>query len=190
MIYFTSDLHINHTNIINYCDRPFKNVDDMNKYIITHWNNTVQQNDTVYILGDMFFHHKATTKQYVTNILQTLNGKKILIRGNHDRDIQIYKRLDIPVYEELKMFIANRLCLLSHYPYRPSFFKNLWQRIRGFKVKHHDKRPINNGLILLHGHTHQFDKVRDRSIHVGWDAWNKLVSIRDIEGLINQMHSK
>jgi calcineurin-like phosphoesterase family protein len=115
MIYFTSDLHINHSNIISLCNRPYGNVEAMNEDIMTIWNNIVKPNDTVYMLGDMFFHNKLSSRAYINDYITRLNGRKILIQGNHDRDIRIYKRLDIPVFQEAKMIIAKKLCVLSHY---------------------------------------------------------------------------
>lgn len=55
MIYFTSDLHFNHENIIKYCNRPFKNIDDMDNYLINYWNKIIRTKDIVYILGDFAF---------------------------------------------------------------------------------------------------------------------------------------
>ena len=53
MIYFTSDLHFWHKNVIRYTDRPFSSVNEMNKKLIENWNHTVHANDEVYILGDV-----------------------------------------------------------------------------------------------------------------------------------------
>lgn len=81
MKYFViSDTHFNHKNIIGYCNRPFKDVDDMNKTMIKLWNETVSNNDVVLHLGDVAFGNKEEAKK----ILQQLNGRKVLIRGNHD----------------------------------------------------------------------------------------------------------
>ena len=82
MIYFTADTHFFHSNIINLCDRPFKNVDEMNKVLIRNWNSYITELDEIYILGDFLF--KGTGGQ-ANAILNTLNGKKYLIRGNHDK---------------------------------------------------------------------------------------------------------
>lgn len=59
MIYFTADTHFGHANIVKMCQRPFPDVDAMNEAMIAAWNERVQGNDTVYIIGDMFFHCAA-----------------------------------------------------------------------------------------------------------------------------------
>ena len=55
MIYFTADTHFGHNNVIQFCDRPFASVEEMDEAMIQNWNERVTGNDTVYILGDMFF---------------------------------------------------------------------------------------------------------------------------------------
>ena len=52
MIFFTADLHLGHENIIKQCQRPFNNVEQMDKELIKNWNSVVNENDEVYILGD------------------------------------------------------------------------------------------------------------------------------------------
>ena len=52
MLFFTSDLHLGHANIIRYCDRPFANVGEMDAELIRRWNETVGEEDVVYFLGD------------------------------------------------------------------------------------------------------------------------------------------
>ena len=76
-----ADLHFGHENIIKYCNRPFKDVTHMNETIIANWNNKVSSGDLVYILGDfsMKFDMEKTK-----NLLNRLNGRKVLIMGNHD----------------------------------------------------------------------------------------------------------
>lgn len=79
MIYFTADTHFGHENVIRFCNRPFSSADEMDEMLIQNWNSRVKDNDTVYILGDMFF-RSANAE----SILQRLKGKKRLIIGNHD----------------------------------------------------------------------------------------------------------
>ena len=79
MIYFTADAHFGHENIIDLCGRPFSGVDEMNEAMIARWNGKVKGNDTVYVLGDLFFRCEDPAA-----ILKRLKGKKRLITGNHD----------------------------------------------------------------------------------------------------------
>lgn len=60
--FFTSDTHFNHANIIHFCNRPFKDVEQMNETIIANWNNVISQDDTVFHLGDynISFLHNMT----------------------------------------------------------------------------------------------------------------------------------
>ena len=88
MIYFTADTHFDHANIIHFCNRPFARVEEMNEILIANWNRKVHGNDTVYILGDMFFRTADPEP-----ILRQLKGKKHLIIGNHDS--QWIKKIDI-----------------------------------------------------------------------------------------------
>ena len=82
MVYFISDTHFYHIAIIPYCQRPFLSVDDMNEKLIENWNKVVTNEDTVYFLGDFGFSSAPKLK----DITSRLNGYKIIIRGNHDRD--------------------------------------------------------------------------------------------------------
>ena len=79
MIYYISDTHFGHENVIKLCDRPFADVREMNQTLIDRWNAKVRGDDTVYVLGDMFFRCPDPE-----SILKQLKGKKRLITGNHD----------------------------------------------------------------------------------------------------------
>ncbi|MCL1800525.1 MAG: metallophosphoesterase, partial [Promicromonosporaceae bacterium] len=81
-IWFTSDSHFSHANIIGFCDRPHSTAWDMNKDLTARWNEKVQPEDTIYHLGDFAL---GTRKSALLNILTRLNGRKILVPGNHDK---------------------------------------------------------------------------------------------------------
>ena len=112
MIYFIADTHFNHTNIIKYCNRPFKNTDEMNKYIIKKWNSVVKQTDTVYHLGDVGFGKFEELK----TLVGSLNGRKILLRGNHDFKIGVNTWKEIGFLEVYKKKIILDNLLLTHTP--------------------------------------------------------------------------
>lgn len=76
-IWFSSDYHFGHENIIKYCDRPFENVEEMRKVIVKRHNEVVKKTDIVFCLGDISFNHSLEN-------LDKMNGSFILIKGNHD----------------------------------------------------------------------------------------------------------
>ena len=79
MNWLISDTHFNHTNIIRYCDRPFNSVGEMNQMLIANWNKVVEEEDTVFFLGDLASGHDPLSW------LDLLNGHIVLIKGSHDR---------------------------------------------------------------------------------------------------------
>lgn len=96
MIYFTSDMHLGHEAIIHMCNRPFKNVEEMNKVLIRNFNSMVHKNDTVYLLGDVT--HRVSLDE-ANELISKLNGHKILICGNHD------KKYDESLFEGIYDFL-------------------------------------------------------------------------------------
>ena len=79
-VFFTSDTHFTHANIIRFCSRPFKNVEEMDETMIANWNRVVSENDIVFHLGDFCMGGSSKWR----NVLNRLNGKIYLIIGNHD----------------------------------------------------------------------------------------------------------
>ena len=80
MDYFIADTHFGDSNIIAYENRPFADCAEMEEELIKRWNNVVAPEDTVYLLGDF----SALNMEENKKILTKLNGRKILIMGNHD----------------------------------------------------------------------------------------------------------
>lgn len=112
MRYFIADTHFNHENIIKYCNRPFENAKEMNKYIIAKWNSVITQNDIVYHLGDVGF---GTTEE-LKELVSRLNGTKILIRGNHDfkRGVNGWKEVGFSEVYRKRLILDN--LILTHEP--------------------------------------------------------------------------
>ena len=121
--FFTSDLHFGHHIAISYDNRPFTDVNEMDVELIKRWNKKVNPEDTVYILGDLSWHSIDKTIE----ILNTLNGRKVLIRGNHDDYIDVLNIKDkkefkcisncfeeVCDYKEIELN-GNKI-VLCHYP--------------------------------------------------------------------------
>lgn len=132
MIYFTSDLHFGHKNVIRFDNRPFTSVEEMDQTLIERWNKKVTNDDVVYVLGDISWHNDQKTCE----IFSQLHGKKILIRGNHDRVHGKVKDCfeEICFYKEIVLPDKTHI-VLCHYPI--VFFN-----------RHH------YGAYMLYGHVH------------------------------------
>jgi len=150
-IYFTADTHFGHENIIRYCQRPFSSIEEHDAALIKNWNSVVQKNDEVYVLGDFIF---AKTALEVESVAGRLNGRKYLIRGNHDR-VNICESSFIWIKDYHEMGANNLKWILCHYPFSE------WD---GFYRK--------NRTVHLHGHVHNNHETcppLDRRINVGVD---------------------
>lgn len=152
MIYYTSDEHFFHEHSINLCNRKYRTVEEMNTDIINKWNAKVQPDDDVYILGDMFFRY--TNIQQVKDILKSLNGKKHLIKGNHDKFLNQIRWQDyfesFDLYKEIDD--QGRMVVLFHYPieewngyYRNSYMLYGHVHENMYDIKHHP-RKFNVGV--------------------------------------------
>lgn len=140
-IYLISDSHFFHFNIIKYCHRPYKTVEEMNEDIIEKWNSVVNPGDVVWHLGDFaFFSKKDHEKIY--KLIQNLNGDINLLLGNHDRhvsnNLQFWYDLGFNKVWD-KPFLFMDQYIFSH---EPLITKN------GIDLTYHPK------LKNIHGHVH------------------------------------
>lgn len=181
-----SDPHFGHKNVISYSKRPFVDVDDMEEKLIERYNSVVGPDDTCLWVGDCFF----LSNKKATEIMGKLNGKKILVKGNHDpTDSQCMKRGFDFVVHEMKLVIQGEPVRISHYPYWPDFWTRLKCKLKGYRstLRYPERRPPKiKGEWLIHGHTHSNVKVKDKCICACVEAWKyKPFRVEEVERLIN-----
>lgn len=156
MIYYTADNHFGHERIIQICGRPFSSAEEMDEAMIKNWNSRVNDDDTVYILGDMFF-----WSANAESILKRLKGQKRLIVGNHDESWM--SKLDVTKYfasvdKFLETSDGQRKMMMCHYPL----------------VTWNNQMPT----FIVHGHIHNDTKAdfwplvaaRDNLLNAGVDV--------------------
>lgn len=178
MIWFSSDHHFFHKNIIRLSKRPFASLRDMEEHLITEWNKRVQPKDKVYIIGD--FTCSVNNPHIAAKVISRLNGYKILIKGNHDMPAHKAIAAGInEVHENIFVWLTassgkSYKVFLSHFPYRHNALMWLKHKIFGgyWDTRYNHKRMVDEGEWLIHGHTHQRYKQKRRMIHVGVDAWD------------------
>jgi calcineurin-like phosphoesterase family protein len=165
-VFFTSDTHFGHKNIIRHCKRPFDDVDEMDKCLIENWNRVVSNDDTVYHLGDFAWH---SVKQY----REKLNGNITLILGNHDKQkIEGYRGIfdEVTIYKKIKIF--EQKLILFHYP-----------------ILSWDGR--NHKSWHLYGHVHEkvlAPMVNIPALNIGTDNWGFTpIEYEQIEATMNDI---
>lgn len=112
--YYLSDLHLSHKNIINFDNRPYFSVEEMNKSLIDNWNNKVHKNDNVFILGDFCWGKEDEWIEF----LNQLKGVKTLVRGNHDlkQMSSTCRKLFADVKDYKEIYDNGRRVIMCHYP--------------------------------------------------------------------------
>lgn len=105
-LFFTADTHFGHARIIEYCDRPWDSVDKMNEGLIENWNSVVPKDGVVIHAGDVAFCDP-------TKIIPQLNGKIILVKGNHDSDK--FDHLYWKTCELLSVKAGKQRIVVQHY---------------------------------------------------------------------------
>jgi calcineurin-like phosphoesterase family protein len=151
MIFGTSDTHINHLNIIRYCNRPFHTLKEMNDTIIKNTNNIVSPDDILIHCGDFAFGCDSS----ILNYRKRINCKNIyLVLGNHDREIKEHRAkfaVHFNIVDYLSCTIDNKKCIFNHYPLEIERNQTKKKAIKNI--------VYYNGLnsYFYHGHTHSYE---------------------------------
>ena len=154
MVFFTSDLHLGHANIIRLCNRPFSSIEEMDATIINNWNKCVHKSDTVYVLGDFTMIKDVAI---VENYINQLNGKIYFLRGNHDYWMKNYdfskndRIFNLGAYHEEAL--SQRRFILCHYPFEE------WNH-------------FYRGAYHLHGHQHNTKEYNIDNIQNGFKRFD------------------
>jgi calcineurin-like phosphoesterase family protein len=194
---WTSDWHFGHVNILNYCSQrraylglsENADVTDMNEALVDLWNSQVNDDDKVYVVGDMCMGKVAETLQYVTR----LAGTKCLVMGNHDRPHPMVskdpdKRLHwLTLYAEAGFVSIEREfthsfdgihALVNHFPY---YGDHTSDRYNADEIARWV--PIDTGTPLVHGHVHDMWQVQGGHMYnLGIDAWNGRIQTEETIG--------
>lgn len=216
--WFASDLHLRHRFVASLrgygtC-REDADTDAHDREIDRVWRQQVAERDEVFVLGDL----TASQTDYALAFIADLPGRKHLIAGNHDEVASIHRngwkhqRRYLEVFESVRDFgrirMQGRDVLMSHYPYLGQSDEH-----PGYPggARYREYRLRDEGLPLIHGHTHIADQRLHHSgqmalvwpdgsagqaepveravpgtpqVHVGWDAWGRLVALHEIETLL------
>jgi len=170
MIYFSSDWHLNHKNIMKYSNRPFSSIEEMNDNIIRNFFTSLENNSDVYYLGDLSF-NLTTAESFLMSIPKNIRFH--FIRGNHDKQLQdtLLKKYCTSVCNGYKDINYNgQKITLCHYP------------MYSWNCSHY-------GAWMLHGHHHSNtqDRFYGKIMNVGVDLHNfKPISFDEVKSFMDK----
>lgn len=202
-LWFTSDAHLGHALVARkraeagHCLELMHDV-----YLADQWDARVGSGDVVWVLGDL----TLGDLDYALNWFAQRPGRLRLILGNHDEGHPMHRGahkvfgLYAGVFEYVatmaRIRVAGQNVLLSHFPY-PGTSEGTDEHGRPFDDRYSQYRLPNEGLPLIHGHTHRSEKLSwnrqgawkmTRQIHIGLDAWGLApVPLNAVEDLLTRM---
>ena len=154
-MFFTSDTHWWHTNIIRFQRHSFDSVEEMNEVLIQNWNSKIGPKDEVYHLGDVFF----CGQDKALEILDRLNGRIHLVKGNHD------KKMSRAVKDRFVWVKSDHIFKFRHKGER------LWLHLYHYPCASWD--GSYHGSWCLHGHTHgNYSNPDMKILDMGVDCWD------------------
>ena len=170
-LWLTSDLHLFHSNIIKYCNRPYPNYFIMNKDIIDTINKNIHQDDLLINLGDIGFN----SVKYITDELSKINCNQIFVSGNHDRKSLINALIE-------KYIVFEKQTILDVY------FNDIHYRVHlahnPDDIQYNDEK--NNIFVYGHLHDKEVKNKRFNQMNVGWDQFGRPVELKEIINIIKQ----
>lgn len=176
-IWFTSDTHFFHNKVVEYCQRPFASVEEMNEELIARWNSVVHRDGIVFHLGDFCF-----GKQDKWNhILDRLKGRIYLVLGNHDAghiSEDVAARFEGVAFQ-MRLNVNGQKIYLNHFPFLSYSGDNhgTWQLFGHIHSNLHNYNIINE---------HRLAVLQPGQYDVGVDNNNFTpVSYRQVEEIIN-----
>lgn len=151
--YVTGDHHFDHANIIEYCDRPFNDVNEMNQAMQDNWGAAVDADDVVYYLGDI----AMADHDRIVNLTQSLSGQFVYLLGNHDDDLEP-DSAPFPTAETVTIQHDGYRFLLTH---RPETVPDEWNH------------------FIIHGHHHNNHPTEHPFFRADTKAFNVSVELTD-----------
>lgn len=165
MLFLTSDTHFDHEGIIRHCNRPFTSVERMNHAMIHGWNQRVKPTDTVIFVGDFCFGNKAKYFE------EQLNGKKVFVAGNHDRNNGVNTRI-----KGLEIVFNKESIWVTHRPQDINPFYDLTICGHVHEKWKYEVYPTELGAVY--------------AINVGVDQWGfQPVKIDEVYAFYNRIRS-
>lgn len=180
-VWFTADHHWGHSNIIEYCNRPFRDLPHMESTIMRRHNERVSLGDTVFHVGDFFFRESITRPLIpYTTFIERLNGHIILIQGNHDSNNGVKTVIQQCVIDHggIKMLLIHQ--------YEHAIVSSTVEDVDIVLCGHVHEKWLHKNILIYMGGT---DYKIVPAINVGVDQWNFYpTNLRELQKLLSKIN--
>lgn len=181
MDFYTADLHLGHKNILKHePNRPWDDVETMDRELVARYNDVVSDDDNVWILGDLSLGHLSSALEWATK----MKGNKFFVPGNHDENWighkkqkasinSAYTHAGFTVYQGPVPHLlgGKRPVWLSHFPEQCDFRRQARTKDLSYEPDRFEPYRPKSGPTI-HGHVHSMWKKKGRDINVGVDVWD------------------
>lgn len=176
-LYFTSDSHFGHNNILGHSNRPFKDIKDHDEALIRNWNEVVPEDGIVIHQGDFAFKANSSRLKW---ILESLNGKIYLVEGNHEKDIMkkawarsyfedIQQRYDIEVEDNGRKV----LIVADHYP--------MYSWNKSFHGSFHTYGHVHGNTVLPRRNSYEVGVDTNNYYPISYDELMEKIKEKNLE---------
>ena len=158
MKFFSSDIHLNHSAVLRFSDRPFETIEEQTEYFLDEVNTTLSRNDDFYFLGDLSWNREGS-EHFFNNLKKGIRFHWLL--GNHDKQWQQFVKRCVSVSYLKTIKIGSTHVVLGHFP------MVTW-----------DKSHYNAWMLFGHHHNHSngfsnlSKHICGKTMNVNWEFHN------------------
>lgn len=153
-VFFTSDTHFHHANILNFCHRPWGDIRVHDSALIQNWNRKVPKDGVVFLLGDFIM---TSSIEWTKQLINQLNGTIYLVMGNHDYQNRLSRQVIRDLFEN-RVYDIIEITFHDYYRFIMCHYPMLYWRRGSYHLHGHvHSGPTSTAKEVVSGHHMRYD---------------------------------